>query len=250
MGWVHAREFDWPNAEKSFERALELNRTLTPISIDYRERPFGRSESWTRRTRSCRQAMRTDPLSLGLQREIAGLRLDVGRYEEAVDRLQRVRAVDPEIPLGGHATPESTDASQAGRRSVGPGCRIQDSATLVAMARPCLCQGRPPRRRGSVGRRASGLSLPPGDHPCRPWGHGPRLEALDQLALVEPHRVVDLALRIRNWPAFAATRGPRLSAEVPLARAPLALGNGGDGGNGFNTEKRRNGDERRDLWNQ
>jgi len=35
MGWMHAREFDWPNAERSFERALELNRTLTPISINY-----------------------------------------------------------------------------------------------------------------------------------------------------------------------------------------------------------------------
>ena len=33
VGWMRARGFDWPDAERSFERALELNRTLTPISI-------------------------------------------------------------------------------------------------------------------------------------------------------------------------------------------------------------------------
>jgi pentatricopeptide repeat protein len=43
--------------------------------------------------------MQHDPLSLDVWREMAQLYFTVGRYDEAIDLLQRVRAVDPQLPF-------------------------------------------------------------------------------------------------------------------------------------------------------
>jgi serine/threonine-protein kinase len=95
MGWVHAREFDWPNAERSFERALEINRTLTPISINYvysTLRALGKLEY---SERLLREALRHDPLSGAAERELAGVLLQAGQYQQVIDITQRFRAADP-----------------------------------------------------------------------------------------------------------------------------------------------------------
>ena len=96
MGWVHAREYDWPNAEKSFERALELNRTLTPISIDYAYSTLRALGKHTYAERLLREALRHDPLSVDAQRELASVLLGAGRHQEAIDLIQRFRALDPQ----------------------------------------------------------------------------------------------------------------------------------------------------------
>jgi tetratricopeptide (TPR) repeat protein len=44
-------------------------------------------------------ALRADPLSLDVRRELAMVQIIDGRYEEAVANLQRVRAVDPDFPF-------------------------------------------------------------------------------------------------------------------------------------------------------
>ena len=96
MGWVHAREYDWPNAEKSFERALELNRTLTPISIDYTYstlRPLGKQQY---AERLLREALRHDPLSVDAKRELASVLLGAGRHQEVIDLIRGFRALDPQ----------------------------------------------------------------------------------------------------------------------------------------------------------
>ena len=95
VGWMHAREFDWPDAERSFERALELNRTLTPISINYvysTLRALGKLEY---AERLLREALRHDPLSRAAERELAGVLLQTGRFQQVIDILQRFRVADP-----------------------------------------------------------------------------------------------------------------------------------------------------------
>jgi hypothetical protein len=96
MGWMHARAFDWPNAERSFERALELNPTLTPISINYTYstlRPLGKLEY---AERLLREALKHDPLSWEAQRELASVLLSEGRYQQVIDTISRFRAMDPD----------------------------------------------------------------------------------------------------------------------------------------------------------
>ena len=95
MGWMHAREFEWADAQRSFERALELDRTLTPITINYAYstlRALGRLEY---AERLLREALRHDPLSWPARRELATVLLQVGRYQDVVDIVQAFRAADP-----------------------------------------------------------------------------------------------------------------------------------------------------------
>lgn len=95
MGWAHAREFDWAKAETSFDRALELNPTLTPIAVNYvysTLRALGKLEHAERLLRG---ALTHDPLSWVAQRELAAVLIGAGRYQEALDILQRFRSMDP-----------------------------------------------------------------------------------------------------------------------------------------------------------
>jgi tetratricopeptide (TPR) repeat protein len=95
MGWMHAREFDWPGAERSFERALELNRTLTPISINYVYSTLRALGKLDYAERLLREALRHDPLSWPAERELAGVLVQAGRYQQAIDITQRFRRTDP-----------------------------------------------------------------------------------------------------------------------------------------------------------
>ncbi len=212
MGYVYTREFDWQNADESFRRAIDLDPSLTLSYTLYSRttlRPLGKLDE---ADTVLQQAMRTDPLSLGLQREIAGLRLDVGRYEEAVDRLQRVRAVDPEFPWVDMQLLRAL--TFAGR-----------PAEALALAAESKTQ--PPSSQWhalayvKAGRRdeAEALAVEHQAYPFRraiihaALGDTDRvLEALDQLALVEPHRVVDLL----SYPELAGLRGDPRAA--PLRR--------------------------------
>ena len=96
MGVVHAHDHNWTSAQASFERALTLDHTLTPVYTAYSLwvlRPLGRNQEAERLLLG---ALANDPLSLDLEREIAELYFCVGRYQEAIERLERVRAIDPD----------------------------------------------------------------------------------------------------------------------------------------------------------
>ena len=45
------------------------------------------------------EALRADPLSLDVRRELAMVQIMAGRYEDAIANLQRVRTVDPDFPF-------------------------------------------------------------------------------------------------------------------------------------------------------
>lgn len=97
MGWAHAREFQWEGAQKSFRRAVELAPGLTQIYTQYSFstlRPLGsRAEA----EQLLQTALRNDPLSLDVLRELGHVQFEQGRYEDAVRTFHRVRTVDPEF---------------------------------------------------------------------------------------------------------------------------------------------------------
>ena len=68
MGLLHAREREWHDAERSFQRALELNPSLTSTHTNYVSStliPLGKLDE-ARRVLDA--ALRADPLSLDVQR--------------------------------------------------------------------------------------------------------------------------------------------------------------------------------------
>ena len=100
MGLLHSRERNWENAQRSFQRAIELNPSLTRTYTNYVTStliPLGRLDE---AARLLEEALRADPLSLDVRRELAMVQIMAGRYQEAIANLQRVRAVDPGFPFG------------------------------------------------------------------------------------------------------------------------------------------------------
>jgi Tfp pilus assembly protein PilF len=70
MGLLHSRERDWENAQRSFQRAIQLNATLTRTYTNYVTStliPLGRVDE---ATRLLEEALRADPLSLDVRREL------------------------------------------------------------------------------------------------------------------------------------------------------------------------------------
>lgn len=99
IGWVYAREHDWPNAEQAFRRAIELDPSLTPTFTSFSLstlQPLGRLDE---ALEVLERALQNDPLSLDLQREIGAVMLLAGRYADAAATLQRVVAADPDFPF-------------------------------------------------------------------------------------------------------------------------------------------------------
>jgi serine/threonine-protein kinase len=97
MGLVFSREFDWENARKSFDRAIELNPTLTEILIDYADStllPLGQA---ARAESLLIAAIPGDPLSLALRRELGLVQIVAGRYDDAVANLRDVVSSDPDF---------------------------------------------------------------------------------------------------------------------------------------------------------
>jgi tetratricopeptide (TPR) repeat protein len=100
MGLLRSRERNWENAQASFQRAIDLNPSLTRTYTNYVTStliPLGRVDE---AARLLEEALRADPLSLDVRRELAMVQIIAGRYEEAIANLQRVRAVDPGFPFG------------------------------------------------------------------------------------------------------------------------------------------------------
>lgn len=96
-GWVHAREFEWAEADASFRRAIALNPSLTFIATGYSFstlRPLGRPAE---AEALIREAARLDPLSLDVQRELAQSLLQQGKAAEAIAILERIRQTDSDL---------------------------------------------------------------------------------------------------------------------------------------------------------
>lgn len=91
MGWAHARDFEWAEAERAHVRALELAPSMTTTAINYSYStlcPLGKVDV---AERVIRDALVVDPLSFDLGRELVSVLLQAGRHEEAIAEARRLR---------------------------------------------------------------------------------------------------------------------------------------------------------------
>jgi tetratricopeptide (TPR) repeat protein len=99
MGMTYARERDWENARKSFDRAIELNPSLTQVHTNYSIStllPLGKSD---KALELLEAALAADPLSLEVRRQLAMTEIIAGRYDDAIANLRYVIGVDPDYPF-------------------------------------------------------------------------------------------------------------------------------------------------------
>lgn len=93
-------DWDWPTAEREFNRALELNPNY-PTAHQFRSLYFmamGRQEEAIAESR---RALELDPLSLSLHTNVGRALLFARRYDEAIDQLHKTIEMDPKY-LGSH----------------------------------------------------------------------------------------------------------------------------------------------------
>jgi serine/threonine protein kinase/cytochrome c-type biogenesis protein CcmH/NrfG len=98
MGLVYARDMAWASSERHFEQAIALNPSLSQVYTSYSFFTLRPLREFDKAEHLLKIALQRDPLSLDVWREMAQLYFTVGRYDEAIDLLQRVRAVDPQLP--------------------------------------------------------------------------------------------------------------------------------------------------------
>jgi tetratricopeptide (TPR) repeat protein len=159
--------------------------------------------------RLLRQATGADPLSLDLQRETASVQFYIGRYGEAINTLQRIRAVDPDFPwidwllaraLTFAGRPAEALAVYQEPSGMPPGTEW-DAHAYVMAGRRDEAERLADKHQNYPHRRAI-IYAALGDKDRT-------FEALDRLAELEPHRVVDLLA----YPELAGLRGdPRFVA--------------------------------------
>jgi tetratricopeptide (TPR) repeat protein len=99
MGFVYARKRDWEGAQKSFRRAIELNPSLTQSYSNFMNSTLIPLERLREAEDLLRVALRVDPLSPDLYRDMGFVLINAGRYDEAIDYLTRARAIQPDLPF-------------------------------------------------------------------------------------------------------------------------------------------------------
>jgi tetratricopeptide (TPR) repeat protein len=97
MGVTYSRERDWENAQKSFDRAIELNPSLTQIHTSYSSSTLQPLGKLGKAQQLLDAALIMDPLSLDVRRQLAAVQIIAGRYDDAIANLRHVLAVDPKF---------------------------------------------------------------------------------------------------------------------------------------------------------
>jgi serine/threonine-protein kinase len=99
MGFTHALEHHWVDAEASFRRAIALDPTITAVYGDFvvsTLQPWGRLNE---ALATLEAALQADPLSLDLRRTLAHIQLLAGRHDDALQNCQRVVDANPDFPF-------------------------------------------------------------------------------------------------------------------------------------------------------
>jgi len=209
MGIVNARDLDWAGSERHFQHAIALNPSLSQVYTSYSFFTLRPLRKFDDAERVLNGALQADPLSLDVWREIAEVHFTVGRYDEAIDLLQRVRAVDPQL----------VDAGVVLARALACRGRVGDALALY----DSLPGEGPPHYRAyayvKAGRRADAerLATDNAQFPYRAaiiyaaLGDRDRaFEALDRTAEREPQRVPLLL----TWPEMAPLRNDSRFAVI------------------------------------
>ena len=153
MGLLYSRKLDWQKAEESFRRAIDLNPSLTQIYTSYSISTLIPLGKLAEAEQCLRRALQSDPLSLSVQRELAWLQFITGRYEEAVDSLERIRAVDPNFSSVESTSRESADLRRQAAGGVTGVGDEESGAGRATLDGSRVCHGWPPRGSRKTGRR-------------------------------------------------------------------------------------------------
>jgi len=98
LGIVYARDLDWASSDRHFQQAIALDPNLSQVYTSYSFFTLRPLWKFAEAERFLSVALRSDPLSLDVWREMAELYFTTGRYDEAIALLERVRAVDAQFP--------------------------------------------------------------------------------------------------------------------------------------------------------
>jgi tetratricopeptide (TPR) repeat protein len=99
MATAFARERDWIRAEALFQRALELNPTLTTVHTDFvltTLLPQGKLDEALRYLEAARAV---DPRSLDVRRVLALVQVDAEQFDAAIESARWVLDRDPTFPF-------------------------------------------------------------------------------------------------------------------------------------------------------
>ena len=210
MGVMYARDLDWASSQRHYTQAIASNPSLSQVYTSYSFFTLRPLRKFEEAERLLNAALQSDPLSLDVWREIGEVYFTVGRYDEAINMLQRVRAVDPQL----------VDADVVLARALA--CRGRAAEALAVY--DSLPSAGPPHYRAyayiRAGRRADAekLAAENAQYPYRAaiiyaaLGERDRaFEALARTAEREPQRVPLLLTwpemaRVRDDPRFAAVR--------------------------------------------
>jgi TolB-like protein len=222
MGWAHARDFEWAEAERAYARALELAPSMTTTAINYSYStlcPLGKVDV---AERVLRDALVVDPLSFDLGRELVSVLLQAGRPAEAMAEARRLRPAETvldDLRLGREylrALVLSGRPEEALRLASAHGSRFMRRGASHWLAAPLVLTGRR--------EQAEQMAREEQDFPFRlmfiqaALGNRPAaLDALERMRAEEPQRVALAMVQ----PELAMLRGdPRWQAVRRSLRVP------------------------------
>jgi TolB-like protein/Tfp pilus assembly protein PilF len=224
-GWMYTHDHDWGKAEESFRKAIALNPSLTQAYTNYSISTLQPLRRFDEAIASLRTALRNDPLSLEVLREIGTAQLYAGRYREAIETLQRVVAVDHDFPFA---------ELHLGRALTFAGRPAEGLVLLERIDGRHLGRFQAPHTKRSIwlvlpyvmtGRRAEAQAVTAEHHDSAAslavayaaLGDRDRMiEALERVAVVEPHHLGRILLQ----PEIAAHLG---DARLATLRARFKL---------------------------
>src|SRR5437867_4453149 len=98
MGLVYMRDHEWNTAEKSFRRAIELNPSDSASYSDYANLLLGLGRV-DESLEEMGVALKTDPLSPDVHRQLAYVLISARQYDEAVAHAQTSLSLEPDSPF-------------------------------------------------------------------------------------------------------------------------------------------------------
>jgi TolB-like protein/predicted Ser/Thr protein kinase len=99
MGLVHARDRHWQDAEREFQRSIQINPNLSRTHRSYGFWTLYQEGRLDEASKELQLALRIDPLSLDIPRMMAYIEVSAGQYAAAIENCRRVLKEDPNFPL-------------------------------------------------------------------------------------------------------------------------------------------------------
>ena len=96
--YAYHLQWQWPESEREFQRALLVDSSYAPAHQWYGEH-LAKLGRFREGEAQMRRAIALDPLSLVAQNDLALIYLLSRRYQDAINQLERVRRMDPAFPL-------------------------------------------------------------------------------------------------------------------------------------------------------